>query len=356
MPELPKIPVMSPRLPRAEKYFRHLQLMDENRYYSNRGPLVQEYEKSLSEKLGLDSGLELVVCANATIALEGFLSIVSTPTWRVPAFTFAASVHAARNSGVDFKLVDIETDSWMLGTSNPTEGHMVVLPFGAAFNSEPYKNVETVLIDAAASIGNASTWINTIRANWAAVFSLHATKAFGIGEGGAIIFGNTDLAKAFRAWINFGFNGSRDSISPGTNGKMSELQAAVGLAVLEAWRDEESEWTALRFQADAINHEYGISPNAFVQSPTSPYWIVSAPSSADINSIERVFSNRGIETRRWWSLGCHKMPEFRRYFPQEFPNTDEVGSTYLGIPFFRDMTDSHFSQISIALDEAINRA
>lgn len=347
------IPVMNPLLPTADKYIHYLKRIDKNRYYSNRGPLVREFEELLSQQLGLDSRHELVVCANATIALEGFLSITNTSKWKVPAFTFAATVHAAMNSGVGFELVDIDPETWMIEISNNDDCHLVVLPFGAEFVSTKYQNIQTVLIDAAASIGNATSWINSIKPNWAAVFSLHATKAFGIGEGGAIVFGDTNLARAFRAWINFGFDGSRDAISPGTNGKMSELQAAVGLAVLEGWKEEESEWNSLREQADDVSRSLRLSPGAFDESNTSPYWIINSKNSEEISEIEFVFRKRGIETRRWWSNGCHKMPQFEKFFTNKYPHTDFAASTYLGIPYFRGMSKVQFEQIHSALEEAI---
>jgi dTDP-4-amino-4,6-dideoxygalactose transaminase len=179
------IPVMRPRLPSFDTYATYLRLVDQNGVYSNRGPLVRLLESRYAEKLGIKDSSLVVLCSNATMAIQGFLQISDAATWHIPSFTFAATVHAGIQSGKEVVLEDIDPRTWMISSSvvkNPkTEGLIPVLPFGAPLNSSEYSKLEHVLIDAAASIGGASAWINSIRENWGVVFSLHATKSFGIG-------------------------------------------------------------------------------------------------------------------------------------------------------------------------------
>lgn len=344
------IPVMKPRLPTYKQYAPYLRLIDESQTYSNRGPLVRLLESRYAEKLGISDYSVVVLCSNATLALQGFMQISDARTWHVPSFTFAATVHAAIQSGKKIVLEDIDPKTWMISptviTDSKTEGVVPVLAFGAPFHSDAFKHIDHLVVDAAASIGGASSWINQLRQTWAAVFSLHATKSFGIGEGGLIVFGSNDMADEFRSWINFGFSGSRDAQSLGTNAKMSEVQAAVGLAVMDNWGVEESEWNKVRSQTDEISQSLGLGQFDVIPRGTlSPYWIISHSDHEVISRIQLACLENKIETRKWWAEGCHGMPAFTVVSTVGFPNTDETGSSYLGLPFFRKLSDSAISQI-----------
>lgn len=349
-----EIPVMKPKLPKFTEYRHFLEEIDLSQTYSNRGPKLQQYELLLSEKIGISSSQELVLCSNATTALQGFIELHSDIRWEVPSFTFAASVHATINSKATFDLVDIDPETWMLKTLHKENGHLVVVPFGAAFDPNLYREIEVVLIDAAASIGNASKWITSIRKNWAVVFSLHATKPFGIGEGGAIVFGDPNRAQEFRSWINFGFMGSRDASAPGTNGKMSEIHSAVGLSVMNQWAFEEAEWKNLRIQANQIAEKFQLSPSAFREADSSPYWIINTQNEEHLLRIKTLFEVNSIETRLWWSKGCHKMPYFSKFARGTYEVTDQVSSKYLGLPLFRGMSPKDFERIDSILEKASN--
>lgn len=344
------LPVMKPRLPTYEQYAAYLRLIDGSQAYSNRGPLVRLLESRYAEKLGIPDASLVVLCSNATLAIQGFLQISSVKTWHIPSFTFAATVHAGIQSGKDIVLEDIDPRTWMIPSSVvknlKAEGLVPVLPFGAPFDSSEYSKLDHVLIDAAASIGGAKSWIGSIRENWGVVFSLHATKSFGIGEGGLMVFGSKELADKFRSWINFGFSGTRESLIPATNAKLSEVQAAVGLAVLDDWENEAQEWGRIRDMTDAVSGDLGIGPfDAIPRATISPYWIISHAEHGLIHRIELALEEVGIETRKWWSIGCHEMPAFKQLIDKDFQNTKVVGGTYLGLPAFRDMKENEFDSI-----------
>ena len=345
---------MKPRLPTYEQYAPYLRLIDESQTYSNRGRLVRLLETRYAEKLAVSDTSLIVLCSNATLAIQGFLQISDARTWHVPSFTFAATVHAAIQSGKEVILEDIDPRTWMISpaviTDSKTEGVVPVLPFGAPFNSNAFKHIDHVLVDAAASIGGASTWINDLKESWAAVFSLHATKSFGIGEGGLIVFGSKEMADEFRSWINFGFSGSRDAQRLGTNAKMSEVQAAVGLAVMDGWTVEEAEWNNVRSLTDEISENLGIGQFDIIPRGTSsPYWIISHSDQEVISSIQLKCRENRIETRKWWSEGCHRMPAFSNLGNQNLEYTEIIGARYLGLPMFRGLSLESVKEISNAI-------
>ena len=337
-------------MPTYEQYAAYLRLIDGSQTYTNRGPLVRLLESRYAEKLGVTDASLVVLCSNATLGIQGFLQISSVSTWHIPSFTFAATVHAGIQSGKDVVLEDISPRTWMIPSSvvrnQKTEGLITVLPFGAPFDSSDYSKLDHVLIDAAASIGGARSWIGNIRENWGVVFSLHATKSFGIGEGGLVVFRSKELADKFRSWINFGFSGTRESHVAATNAKLSEVQAAVGLAVLDDWENEAQEWGRIRDMSDAVSRDLGIEPfEAIPRGTISPYWIISHADQRLVHRIESALKEMGIETRKWWSIGCHEMPAFKRLLDKDFQNTIVVGGTYLGLPAFRDMKENEFDLI-----------
>ena len=349
-----ELPIMKPSLPTYEKYEPYLRLIDDSQTYSNRGPLVRLLENRYAEKLGISNSSLVVLCSNATLAIQGFLQISDAETWRVPSFTFAATVHAAIQSAKKVVLEDIDPMTWMISptviTDSKTEGVVPVLPFGSAFHPDDFKHIDHLLVDAAASIGGASAWVNDLKESWAAVFSLHATKSFGIGEGGLIVFGSKDMANAFRSWINFGFSGSRDAQRLGTNAKMSEFQAAVGLAVMDSWDIEEAEWKNVRSLTDEISENLGLGQFDIIPKGTlSPYWVISHSDNEVISRIQVACLENMVETRKWWGEGCHRMPAFTQMSGKLFQNTDALTQAYLGIPFFRSLNEIELLRIKRVL-------
>jgi dTDP-4-amino-4,6-dideoxygalactose transaminase len=154
------IPVMKPVLPTFDKYEKYLLEIDQAGIYSNRGPLVTRLEHRYAEKLGISNPDLVVLCSNATVALQGFMQLSEVPTWRVQSFTFPATVHAAVQSGKKVILEDIDPTTWMISPDSiqdkAKEGIVPVLPFGAGLNAAVYSHLDHVLIDAAASIGGGS--------------------------------------------------------------------------------------------------------------------------------------------------------------------------------------------------------
>ena len=354
---------MKPRLPTFDKYIDYLREIDASQIYSNSGPLVSRLEERYAKQLGVSNPAQVVACANATLGMQGYLQLSSIPKWHLQSFTFPATVHAALLSGKELVLEDIERDSWMTSPSVVTEqnleGLVTVLPFGASFRIERFSHTKNLLIDAAASIGSADEWIGKIKEDWAVVFSLHATKCFGIGEGGLVVFGSPSKAEKFRSWLNFGFDGGRVARNIGTNAKLSEIQAAVGLAVLDSWEVEKNDWISSRKLIRRIGEKSGLRltpPPLRGSELVSPYWIIHHENPEVTLRIESRLNSMAIGTRRWWAKGVHHMPAFTKVPRASTATVDQVGECYLGLPFYRDMSDSLVVTISEILDDCIRES
>ena len=346
------IPVMRPRLPEAAAVLPYLQRMDANRVYSNSGPLLREFEEGLAEYLAVDPKC-VVACSSATVALQGACASADTATFAVPSFTFPASAAAVLASGKATNFVDIESSTWRLDHTKVSRaaGAVVVMPFGAPLNLVGWSDREWVVIDAAASLGaGPHPLLQDLPPTWAVVYSLHATKILGIGEGGFGVFPSADRAQKVRSWLNFGFDHSRISQFPGINGKLSEIGAAYGIAAISQREIELDEWHQAHSLASEVTRSLGIEPAAIAPETVTPYWIVEFGSAKQCARAEDALKLAGIATRRWWSRGCHQMPAFRHSTAdQAFPVTDDVSGRTLGLPMFRDLRRSQTTRIQEVL-------
>ncbi len=240
------IPLLVPDMPSAEELLPYLKQIDENRWYTNFGPLVQEYEGKLSNWLTERSGRDVhaVTVNSGTAALELGLSVLNLkPGARVllPGITFVASATAITRMGFEPVFTDIDNDSWLLtpelarGVIQYTniDAVMPVATFGVPHDEAQWDQFTAdtgipVLIDAAAALASQNVGETTHCA-----YSLHATKPFGVGEGGVVASGDNESIDRIRVLSNFGLEKrGLANHQRATNAKLSEYHAAVGLLQL----------------------------------------------------------------------------------------------------------------------------
>jgi dTDP-4-amino-4,6-dideoxygalactose transaminase len=350
------IPVMKPKVVNPEMSLRRLRDVANSGVFSNFGPQVQELEQRFAEHFGVPSS-HVATATNATLAIAGAMAVSQAVSWKVPAWTFAATAHAATNSGLPFRFVDVSTETWMIDAnaiSPGKEGTVLVLPFGIPLAEAKWDDDAEVVVDAAASFGSMFNQFPYLPAHTSLVFSLHVTKVLGVGEGAVIVFGDADRAKDFRSWSNFGFAGSRDSVSAGTNAKMSEYVAALLHTELDDWPQTLSEWKNLRAMVDTASDGAGIALQPDSRNIVGPYWIAVLGDNGSRPSCERALAEAGIETRRWWGPGLHRMQAFGGIPFDHLPQTEDVASRYLGLPFFRDLTSAQVHKIVSVLGEELS--
>lgn len=360
-----KIPLMRPRLPSAAALRPYLDEIDENRWYSNFGPLERRFEARLAAHFGIGER-EVVCVANGTQGLSVALqSVVRIPVGYclMPAFTFAATPHAAVSAGLEPWFVDVDETSWAIEPEavrallprleGPVAAVMPVAPFGAPARVAEWDafSAETgipVVIDAAAGFDSA-------QAGWSpVVLSLHATKTMGIGEGGVVLCRDTGRIERVRAGRNFGFVGERVARVHGTNAKLSEYGAAVGLAALDAWPETRADFLAV---AEAYRACFaGLSgvdfgPGFLGGGACSTCNIVLDRTVADavIDALRRA----GIEARQWWNRGCHREPVFSGCRREPLPVTESLAERVVGLPFYRDLETAQIGDIRASLEVAL---
>lgn len=338
------VPLMRPRLPTADQVLPRLRSIDASGWYSNFGPQVRSLEARLAELLGVPAET-VITAASATRGLEGALAISGTHRWEVPAWTFAATVGAALGAGKQLRFVDVEEHSWWLESSAPAR--IVVAPFGS-WRDDVILSCDEVVVDAAASLG-AMPRLSGIGPRVTVVFSLGATKVLGSGEGGFAVFGSAERAEQFREWTRHGFRDDRIAYTIGSNAKLSEHAAAYAHTALDLWGQERAEWDRARGLARDVEHATGLTSHPGVAAHPNPYWIVMFPDRGTRDLAERTLAAHGVETRRWWADGCHRMPGFEAVERGDLPRSDRAAETSLALPMFREIGEIEAHRIADAL-------
>jgi dTDP-4-amino-4,6-dideoxygalactose transaminase len=348
------LPVMSTDLNFGGELYSLLGEIQQSGTYGNFGPQVQAYSLELAAFLGVNPE-QLVTAANATLGIAGAMTTLEAKEWVMPSWTFAASAHAAlqATSEVVFGEVDLETN--VLETREIASGRsaLITAPFGAGIKiGKEWNPAPNLVIDAAAAIGSPPQVSEEFTGKWAMVFSLHATKLLGVGEGAVVVFSDVELARKFKSWTNFGFSGSRTAAIQGTNAKMSEVHAAIGRSRLSAWGEEKPDWIAARELADEAATRLGINVAYSHPDWISPYWMVQFGSQETKAAVAGALGKAGIESRDWWASGCQEMVPFRDIpASRDLANSRLLAETTVGLPFFRRIGRDDVHRISEVISE-----
>ena len=86
----------------------------------------------------------------------------------------------------------------------------------------------------------------------------------------------------------------------------------------------------------------------------SPYWVIRCESNELRNRLENQFKAHNIETRRWWSEGCHRMPAFMNFSKDNLDTSETLADVTIGLPFYQDLTEFELERIYIQLELVLN--
>jgi dTDP-4-amino-4,6-dideoxygalactose transaminase len=234
-----------PTVPAPAEWLPYLEPAYELAQFSNFGPAATQLEARLTEAYAAPDR-QAVLVANATVGLTAsLLALGLRGPVIVPAFTFPATAQALIAAGCTPVFGDIDPETWELSPDEirriaREQSVVAVLHVRVYGLCRSLLEIEAatraigvpLVIDSAAALGGqASDSMPIGQSGDVEVFSMHATKVFGIGEGG-VVLAEPELAARIRRCLNFGLDGGHVT-SLGINGKLSELHAAVGLAVLD---------------------------------------------------------------------------------------------------------------------------
>lgn len=369
-PDRWRFPFSRPALPEPEAWLGHLDGSYRARRFSNTGPLVERLEAGLSARV--PGGRRAATSApSATAGLVAtLLGLGVRGPVAIPAFTFPATAHAVELAGCEPVLCDADPETWELSPEAAAaaiaeHGCVAIVhvrSFGLCRELGTLSQIAAdahvpLVIDGAAAFGGEMAAGDPVGgAGDAEVFSFHATKVFAIGEGGAVLT-TGELALEIRRVANFALDGL-DVTGRGLNGKLSELAAAVGLAMLERLDDHiANRRRAIDDLAAAVRASE--APAQLPADPGRPPWqtlpLLFAHESLRNHALERL-GRGGIEARPYYAPGLHRTRAFAGCQHGPLPETESLAERTLCLPVYSDLTDGERDELSSLVCDALTDA
>ena len=339
-----------PNIGNREVLLRRIGDIIDRRWLSNNGPVVREFEQRLAQFLGVK---HCIAMCNGTIALEiAIRALELHGEVIVPSYTFVATAHALQWQAITPVFADIDPATHNLDPSavermiTPrTTGIIGVHLWGRPAPIETLQELAKshklqLMFDASHAFGCTYGGRSIGQFGRCEVFSFHATKFFNTFEGGAVVTNDDELAKKMRLMKNFGFSGYDNVIYSGTNGKMTEVCAAMGLTGLESL-DEFVVVNKRNYHAyrDALQGMPGLSLIRYNESERCNYQYIIIEVGVDFSltrdELIQVLHAENILARKYFWPGCHDMYPYRAYYPHAsmlLPNTNAIAAHGIVLP------------------------
>lgn len=345
------------------------QLLDRN-WLTNDGPLVQAFEKAVAE---FHSVKHCVAICNGTIALEIAIRALGIEGEAiVPSFSFIATAHALSWQGITPVFADIDPlthnldpDAVRRMITPRTTGIIGVHLWGRPASVDALASIADeyglqLMYDAAHSFGVSVAGTKIGAFGRCEVLSFHATKILNSFEGGAVLTDDAELAERVRLMRNFGFAGFDNVIHPGTNGKMTEVCAAMGLVNLRSFdRFVEINRSTYERYAAALGAVRGIRIIQYEpkNDPNYHYIVTEVERGAEVRDklVEALHAENVLARKYFWP-GCHGMRPYLTAYPHArllLPHTEEVADRILVLPNGHSLPQGAEESICRILDVAM---
>jgi len=346
-----KLYVGRPNIGDRSRFLARINDMLDRKWLSNNGFYVQQFEQLICEKLGVK---HCIAICNGTVALEIAIKATNlTGEVIVPSFTFVATAHALQWQEITPVFCDVNPINHTLNPERieamitpRTSGIIGVHVWGQPCNIEAITEIAQhhnlkLIFDASHAFGNS--YKSQMIGNFGdvEVFSFHATKFLNTFEGGAITTNNDELAAKIRLMKNFGFAGFDNVVYIGTNGKMSEVSAAMGITGLESIDDfiEANHQNYKQYQRD-LEDLVGIRLFNYNEIDSCNYQYIILEVDETITNISRnqimkILHAENVLARRYFYPCCHRMEPYRSFFPHAgllLPETEKISDRILVLP------------------------
>lgn len=357
--------VTQPSMPSLEEFVKELQLIWKSKWLTNRGAAHKKLENDL--KAYLDAR-QVCLFANGHLALEIAISclapkggeIITTP------YTHCSTLHAIVRGGYEPVFCDVKEDDL---TINPalieekiTEKTIAIVAthvYGFLCDDDSISAIAKkhglrVIYDAAHAFGVRINGISSANLGDAAMFSTHATKVMNTIEGGIVAFHDMELFGAMRQMVNFGFTSPDEVEHIGTNARMNELEAVMGICNLRRFDDDvaarkragdryyerlkDKEELRLIDLAEGLRWNYAYMP------------VLVSGGKASRDALKEKLEKAGIFARKYFyplvtDLACYA----GRYGDLEFPVAAWAADSVLTLPIYSDLSIEDVDRICDAI-------
>ena len=369
-----KLLVGCPNLGERERLLDRCRDILERRWLTNNGEFVQAFERQIADYLGVR---HCIAVANATIGLQmAARALDLTGEVIVPSFTFPATAHALAWVGITPVFCDVELATHNIDPTKiealigpQTTGILAVHLWGNPCAVDSLRKIADrhrlrLFFDAAHAFGCSHDGRMIGNFGDAEVFSFHATKFVNSAEGGAITSNDDGLADRLRRMRNFGFD-QEQVVEVGTNAKMCEFAAAVGLTSLECReqflecnRDNYAAYQ--RVLADAVGFELLAVDDS--QQHNRQYIVVDVDARAvgvTRDDVLSVLHAENVMAKRYFFPGCHRLEPFQRLagrVRQPLSHTERLCERLIQLPTGTAVDETKIERIGMLLKSLSARA
>ncbi len=359
------IPVTKSFFPPIEEYQTQIARIWKNQWLTNRGELVLELEEKLTNYLNLEAS-RMIMMSNGTIPLQIALKllgkegeVITTP------FSYVATTAAIVWENCTPVFVDIHPEHLTIdetkieaAITDQTTCILATHVFGNPCNIEAIEIIAKkhnlkVIYDAAHCFGVTYQGKSIFEYGDISTCSFHATKLFHTGEGGALFIKDTHLFFQCFYSHNFGHNGPLDFYGLGINGKISELQAAMGLSVLPHMEDilesrkvvvgiydSTLEFTNLRKIKIGNNTNWNYS-----------YYPVIFETEAQLLRVQKELNDLQIYPRRYFYPSLNTI---NYVYKVSMPISECIAKRVLCLPLYYHLEESYVFQIASQINQIIS--
>lgn len=341
-------------LPDKEKYKQYIDEIYANGWVTNNGPLVQRLEKRLAEYLGVKN---IVLVSNGTVALEiayrtlgikGF--VITTP------FSFVATTSSLVTNGLLPIFADIDPATFNIDPKNIepliTPNTSAIVPVHVFGNACEVEEIEAIakkhdlkiIYDAAHAFDVKYKGESILNYGDISTLSFHATKLFHTIEGGALIINDDSLVQKARYLINFGIQNTESIPELGTNAKMNEFEAAMGLCILDdmehivqsrkkAYETYQNELKGLvQFQEQNSNSTENYS-----------YFPIVLETEEQLKKVEQALNERDIFPRRYFYPSLDTLSYIEP--KQSCQISQDISKRILCLPMYAELPDTTQNEV-----------
>ncbi|MEN4832589.1 DegT/DnrJ/EryC1/StrS family aminotransferase [Pantoea vagans] len=330
-----------------------------------KGKLNDLYEKNVSEFINSEN---VIAVSSATTGLIlTLLAMEITGEVLVPAFTFCATANAIVRAGAKPVFVDCLPDTYTVcpkdlesKITSETQAIMAVHVFGIPAECEKLQEIANqynlkLIFDSAHAMGSELNGLKIGSFGDVEVFSTTPTKTLVTGEGGLISTNNAALAERVRILKEYGNSGDYDNAFAGLNGRLSEMQCALGIASLTHLNESIRLRTNLAEIYKAIICDIpGIALQTVPDNVKTTYKDLSIAVDAnrfgcDRDKLAEVLLDMGIHTRKYFYPALHEMKAFREYSHTPLPVTESIARSILCLPLYPDLSTEDAEKVARAI-------
>ncbi len=350
------INVAQSSMPPFEEYCQEIKSIWENHWLTNMGEKHIALEQKLLEYLNANN---ISLFTNGHLALEAILRVLNLKGEVITSpYTFASTTHAIVRCGLKPVFCDIEPDYYTIDVSKIegliNENTCAIMPihvYGNLANNEALealakKHNLKLIYDAAHAFGVYKNGLSAANMGDVSMFSFHATKVFNTIEGGALTYNDETLKQKLDLEKNFGIPGHDKVIYSGSNAKMNEFQAAMGICNLRYVDENIKARGKLYNQYIArLEGKTGIKlckPQGNVK-PNYAYMPVMFE-NIDREIIFEALKANGINARRYFYPLTNEFPCYN-FNADNTPIAHKVSRSILTLPLYSELSHDNVDRI-----------